>query len=79
MQQWEVRRMMYEYAPWAKDTLHRILALSSKSLPILDIQFGGACNLNCIYCDTPRYNSPCSLEGWESLLPKETWKPLSKF
>lgn len=62
MQQWEVRRMMYEYAPWAKDTLHRILALSSKSLPILDIQFGGACNLNCIYCDTPRYNSPCSLD-----------------
>lgn len=58
----EVSRTMYEYAPWAKDTLHRILALSSKSLPILDIQFGGACNLNCIYCDTPRYDSPCSLD-----------------
>lgn len=54
--------MMYEYAPWAKDTLHRILATSSKSLPILDIQFGGACNLNCIYCDTPRYGAPCLLD-----------------
>ena len=54
--------MMYEYAPWAKDTLHRILAISSKSLPILDIQFGGACNLNCIYCDTPKYDHPCLLD-----------------
>lgn len=54
--------MMYEYAPWAKDTLHWILATSSKSLPILDIQFGGACNLNCIYCDTPRYGAPCLLD-----------------
>lgn len=26
---------MHEYAPWVKDTLHRILAISSKSLPIL--------------------------------------------
>lgn len=53
---------MYEYAPWATDVLERILAISSKSLPILDIQFGGACNLNCIYCDTPKYNAPCSLD-----------------
>lgn len=53
--------MLYEYAPWSKDTLHRILSISSKSLPILDIQFGGACNLNCIYCDTPKYGLPCSL------------------
>lgn len=54
--------MMYEYAPWSKETLHRILTSSSKSLPILDIQFGGACNLNCIYCDTPKYGFPCSLD-----------------
>lgn len=53
---------MYEYAPWAADVLKRILAVSSESLPILDIQFGGACNLNCIYCDTPKYNFPCSLD-----------------
>ncbi len=53
---------MYEYAPWATDVLKRILAISSNSLPILDLQFGGACNLNCIYCDTPKYNFPCSLD-----------------
>ncbi len=52
---------MYEYAPWATDVLKRILTISSNSLPILDLQFGGACNLNCIYCDTPKYNFPCSL------------------
>lgn len=54
--------MMYEYAPWSKDTLHQIFSISSKSLPILDIQFGGVCNLNCIYCDTPKYEFPCSLD-----------------
>ena len=53
---------MYEYAPWAKDSLYRILSETSNSLPILDIQFGGACNLNCIYCDTPKYGLPCSLD-----------------
>ncbi len=58
----EVSSMMYEYAPWAKDTLHRILAISSNCLPILDIQFGGACNQNCIYCDTPKYDHPCLLD-----------------
>lgn len=53
---------MYEYTPWSKEVLNQILNVSSESLPILDIQLGGACNLNCIYCDTPRYNSPCRLD-----------------
>ncbi len=53
---------MYEYAPWATDVLERILSISSESLPILDLQFGGACNLNCIYCDTPKYKYPCLLD-----------------
>ena len=53
---------MYEYAPWAKETLHQILTISSSCLPILDIQLGGACNQNCIYCDTPKYNFPCLLD-----------------
>ena len=53
---------MYEYAPWATNVLKRILSISSKSLPILDLQFGGACNLNCIYCDTPKYKYPCLLD-----------------
>lgn len=53
---------MYEYTPWATEVLKRMISISSKSLPILDIQFGGACNLNCIYCDTPKYNFPCLLD-----------------
>jgi len=53
---------MYEYTPWATKVLSRILAITSDVLPILDIQFGGACNLNCIYCDTPKYHAPCSLD-----------------
>lgn len=53
---------MYEYAPWATDVLKRILSISSESLPILDLQFGGSCNLDCIYCDTPKYKYPCLLD-----------------
>lgn len=53
---------MYEYAPWATDVLKRTLAISSKSLPILDLQFGGDCNLNCIYCDTERTGCHCLLD-----------------
>ncbi len=53
---------MYEYAPWATEVLNRILSISSESLPILDLQFGGSCNLNCIYCDTPKYKYPCLLD-----------------
>ena len=53
---------MHEYAPWANEELKRILLLSQYSLPILDLQFGGSCNLNCIYCDTPRYDHPCLLD-----------------
>lgn len=53
---------MYEYAPWSKRVLNKILSVSSEKLPILDVQLGGACNMNCIYCDTPKYNSPCLLD-----------------
>ena len=54
--------MMYEYAPWEINRLHRVLAISSNCLPILDLQFGGACNQNCVYCDTPKYDYPCLLD-----------------
>lgn len=53
---------MREYAPWSKESLQKVLENTSKSLSILDLQFGGACNLNCIYCDTPRYGAPCQLD-----------------
>lgn len=52
---------MMEYAPWSADVFKK-LARSPNKLSILDIQFGGSCNLNCIYCDTPRYGLPCALD-----------------
>lgn len=53
---------MLEYKPWAKKELKSILSVSDKKLPILDIQVGGACNLNCRYCDTPKYGAPCLVD-----------------
>lgn len=53
---------MHEYAPWAEKTLERILDNSSITLPILDVQLGGHCNLRCKYCDTPRYCASCMLD-----------------
>ena len=53
---------MLEYKPWAKSTTGAFLSESSKNLPILDIQLGGACNLNCVYCDTPKYGYPCLVD-----------------
>lgn len=53
---------MLEYKPWAKEITTSFLETSSKDLPILDIQLGGACNLNCIYCDTPKYGYPCLVD-----------------
>lgn len=52
---------MMQYKPWAKEEVNSIIRQSDKKLPILDIQLGGACNLNCIYCDTPKYGAPCSV------------------
>lgn len=65
---------MYEYTPWSTHVLKRILSISSNHLPILDLQFGGACNLNCIYCDTPKYGLPCllNLNAIEQIIQKGT-------
>ena len=52
---------MMQYKPWEKEEVNSIISQSNKQLPILDIQLGGACNLNCIYCDTPKYGLPCSV------------------
>ena len=52
---------MMQYKPWEKEETKRLISQSSESLPILDIQLGGACNLKCIYCDTPKYGLPCRL------------------
>jgi MoaA/NifB/PqqE/SkfB family radical SAM enzyme len=52
---------MNQYKPWEIEEVKSILNQSNKNLPILDIQLGGACNLSCIYCDTPKYGLPCSV------------------
>ena len=61
---------MMQYKPWEKEETKRLISQSSESLPILDIQLGGACNLKCIYCDTPKYGLPCrvNLEQIEKLI-----------
>lgn len=53
---------MMQYKPWEKKEVNSLVAESNKKLPILDIQLGGACNLSCIYCDTPKYGLPCSVD-----------------
>lgn len=50
--------LIYEYAPWSKSILSNL----TNEFNILDIQLGGACNLNCIYCDTPKYRCQCKLD-----------------
>ena len=52
---------MMQYRPWKKEEVKSIISSSNEKLPILDIQLGGACNLHCIYCDTPKYGFPCSV------------------
>lgn len=53
---------MIQYRPWEKEMVKPIIEQSNKRLSILDIQLGGACNLKCIYCDTPKYGYPCLLD-----------------
>ncbi|MBA7584182.1 hypothetical protein ES708_26135 [subsurface metagenome] len=46
---------MIEYLPWSKKEFEKTLNLYQKKyFSILDIELGGACNLSCIYCDTPQ-------------------------
>lgn len=45
---------MYEYLPWSKRVLDKSIVSYKKGIfPILDLELGGGCNLNCIYCDSP--------------------------
>ena len=53
---------MLQYKPWEEEEVKFLISKSNTKLPILDIQLGGACNLKCIYCDTPKYELPCSVD-----------------
>ena len=45
---------MIEYLPWSNKELNKSLDLYKKGVfSILDLEVGGACNLSCIYCDSP--------------------------
>jgi len=45
---------MLEYFPWSTAVLNNSLEQYQKNVfSILDIEVGGACNLACIYCDSP--------------------------
>ena len=45
---------MIEYLPWSKKVLDESISSYKKGeFPILDLELGGGCNLNCIYCDSP--------------------------
>lgn len=50
---------MFEYYPWSSEVLSQSLKkYSENKYTILDIELGGACNYNCIYCDSPDRKLP---------------------
>lgn len=45
---------MIEYLPWSKKVLDESISSYKNGLfSILDLELGGGCNLNCMYCDSP--------------------------
>lgn len=58
---------MIEYLPWSKKVLDESISSYKQGVfPILDLELGGGCNLNCIYCDSPdrfkKFNSMNEVE-----------------
>ena len=65
---------MKEYLPWSKATLQTAIEKYKKgSFSILDIQLGGECNGDCIYCDSPDRNKKCTInfDALEGLVSRE--------
>lgn len=53
---------MIEYLPWSNHVFESCLNQYMLSeFGILDIELGGQCNYNCIYCDSPMRNRHCSI------------------
>lgn len=45
---------MLEYFPWSTKVFNEMLnEYRNRNLPILDLELGGECNCNCLYCDSP--------------------------
>ena len=53
---------MFEYLPWSKVELSKCLkAYQEGNYSILDIELGGECNYNCVYCDSPARNKKSNI------------------
>ena len=56
------RTNMFEYLPWSKQERTICLEMyKNKQLSILDIELGGECNYNCVYCDSPDREKDCAV------------------
>ena len=52
---------MLEYLPWSKATNENCLNKYKNGLfSVVDIELGGECNYNCVYCDSPDRNKLCT-------------------
>lgn len=68
---------MIEYLPWSKRVLQDILNdFSQGYFSILDLELGGECNFNCIYCDSPDRKEKilCSVEMIEEFIESGRFK-----
>lgn len=54
---------MIEYFPWSK-AVHDECIRSYKNglFSVLDVELGGQCNYQCIYCDSPDHDKRCSVK-----------------
>lgn len=63
---------MYEYLPWSQKVLEDAIGSYQKGIfTILDLELGGGCNLNCVYCDSPdRTKKIASMNAVRKLIEK---------
>ena len=54
---------MKEYLPWSVTTYHTAIEKYKHGrMSILDVQLSGMCPYNCMYCDSPDRDIPCSID-----------------
>lgn len=53
---------MFEYLPWSKQECDICMVnYTKKHFSILDLELGGECNYNCVYCDSPDRKKECNI------------------
>ncbi len=68
---------MIEYLPWSSTELYKTFSsYKEKLFTVLDIELGGACNLSCVYCDTPdhKIRSQINVQDIERLFLSKKFK-----